>query len=172
MTNRLDYIILCSLQPSRPQFIAYHNAPAAAKAHAEAGYQIFHNVGNAKSSVISSVSVAVNIALNAVFIFGLLGFPQMGIAGAALATVSARAMEVLWCVLETAKKDSIKLRFGNLRRDDKSLCRDFWKSNIHFRYSLAWPLKSVAIRINGLRANKRQKTVPGFLEIYVPCPWE
>ncbi len=89
---------------------------------------ILKNSGKAaKSSVISSVSVAVNIALNAVFIFGLLGFPQMGIAGAALATVSARAMEVLWCVLETAKKDSIKLRFGNLRRDDKSLCRDFWK---------------------------------------------
>ena len=89
---------------------------------------ILKNSGKAaKSSVISSVSVAVNIALNAVFIFGLLGFPQMGIAGAALATVSARAMEVLWCVLETAKKDSINLRFGNLRRDDKSLCRDFWK---------------------------------------------
>ena len=80
-----------------------------------------------KSSVISSVSVVVNIILNAIFIFGWLGLPEMGIAGAALATVIARAIEVAWCVIETVKKDSIKLKLYYMMHDDKVLRHDFWK---------------------------------------------
>lgn len=81
----------------------------------------------ARSSMISSISVVVNIVLNAVFIFGLLGFPRLEIAGAALATVAARIIEVVWCILETAKKDQIKLRWKNIIKDDKNLRHDFWK---------------------------------------------
>lgn len=74
---------------------------------------ILKNTGRAaKSSAVSSVSVVVNIILNAVFIFGWLGLPEMGIAGAALATVIARTLEVAWCILETAKKDSIRLKLN------------------------------------------------------------
>lgn len=86
------------------------------------------NTGKAaKSSAISSVSVVVNIVLNAVLIFGLFGVPRLEIAGAALATVLARAVEVLWCMLETAKKDRVKLTRYNIIHDDKELRRDFWK---------------------------------------------
>lgn len=86
------------------------------------------NTGRAaKSSAISSVSVVVNIILNAVFIFGWLGLPEMGIAGAALATVIARAIEVAWCIFETAKKDSVKLKHNYMMHDDKVLRHDFWK---------------------------------------------
>ena len=89
---------------------------------------ILKNTGRAvKSSVISSVSVVVNIILNAIFIFGWLGLPEMGIAGAALATVIARAIEVAWCVIETAKKNSIKLKLYYMMHDDKVLRHDFWK---------------------------------------------
>lgn len=80
----------------------------------------------ARASFISAVSVLVNILLNAVLIFGLSGFPKLEIAGAALATVSARLLEVLWCVLETLRADSIKLRRKNLIQRDRKLCRDFW----------------------------------------------
>ncbi len=86
------------------------------------------NTGKAaKSSVISSASVIINIVLNAVLIFGLFGFPKLEIAGAALATVIARAIEVIWCILETAKKDRIKLKSSYIVHDDKSLRHDFWK---------------------------------------------
>lgn len=86
------------------------------------------NCGKAgKSSIISSTSVAVNLVLNAVLIFGLFGIPRMEIAGAALATVLSRVIEVIWCILETAKKDSVKLRLHNIIHDDKLLRRDFWK---------------------------------------------
>ena len=79
------------------------------------------------ASAVSSVSVVVNIALNAVFIFGLLGFPRLEIAGAALATMAARVIEAVWCVLETARRDRVKLRWQNLIRDDVVLRSDFWK---------------------------------------------
>lgn len=86
------------------------------------------NTGKAaKSSVISSTSVITNIVLNAVFIFGLFGFPKLEIAGAALATVIARVIEVVWCIHETAKKDRIKLRLSYIVHDDKSLRYDFRK---------------------------------------------
>ncbi len=89
---------------------------------------ILKNTGKAaKSSVISSVSVVVNIILNAILIFGWFGLPQMGIAGAALATVIARAIEVAWCVIQTVKKDSIKLKLYYMMHDDNVLRRDFWK---------------------------------------------
>ena len=81
----------------------------------------------AKSSIISSASVIINIALNAVLIFGLFGFPQMGIAGAALATVIARLIETTWSLFEIEKKGRIRLRFCNIRKDIPVLRRDFWK---------------------------------------------
>lgn len=89
---------------------------------------VFKNSGRAfKSSLISSVSVVGNIVLNAVLIFGLFGFPELGIAGAAFATVTARLIEVLWCILETQKKHSVKLRRINFAVNDRILCGKFWK---------------------------------------------
>lgn len=89
---------------------------------------VLKNTGKATtSSLISSVSVVVNIVLNAILIFGLLGFPKMEIAGAALATVIARVIELAWCILETAKKDRVKLKLQNILHDDKQLRHDFWQ---------------------------------------------
>ena len=58
---------------------------------------IMKNTGRAsKSSLISSTAVILNIILNAILIFGLLGAPKMGIAGAAAATAAARLLELIW----------------------------------------------------------------------------
>ncbi len=50
--------------------------------------------------VAGSVAVGVNLALNSLLIFGLLGFPKLGVAGAAVATVISRfaelGMVVVW----------------------------------------------------------------------------
>ena len=89
---------------------------------------ILKNSGKAgRSSVISSTSVVLNIVLNAILIYGLLGLPKLEIAGAAIATVLARMVEVSWCLLETAQKNRVKLRWRHLLRDDKQLRGDFWK---------------------------------------------
>ena len=89
---------------------------------------ILKNTGKAAmASTISAVSVLINIALNAILIFGYFGVPKLGITGAALATVCARGIEASWCVLETAKRDGVKLRLRHLLHDDAALRHDFWK---------------------------------------------
>lgn len=80
------------------------------------------------SSLIGSLSVAVNIVLNACLIFGLAFFPKMGIAGAALATVLARVFETVFVVIIAAKGKCPKLRVKLLfRLESKFLHRDYWK---------------------------------------------
>ena len=88
---------------------------------------IMRNSGRASTAtVIGSVSVVVNIALNAVLIFGLLGLPALGAVGAALATTLTRVVEFIWVVAETARPDRIKLRkaylFGKC-----PINKEFWK---------------------------------------------
>lgn len=80
-----------------------------------------------KSGLISSASVILNIGFNAVFIFGLFGFSKMEIKGAALATVIARIIELIWCIIESAKRNSVKLKMKNILHNDKVLRKDFWK---------------------------------------------
>ena len=57
---------------------------------------IMRNSGRTlKSTVFGSVSMVLNILLNGILIFGLFGFPKLGISGAAIATVIARAAELV-----------------------------------------------------------------------------
>lgn len=79
------------------------------------------------SAWISSVTVVLNIILNAVFIFGFCGVPAMGIKGAALATLSACIFELVWCIGTTFGKSFIKLKIKNMVIIDRALLFDFWK---------------------------------------------
>lgn len=54
------------------------------------------SIGQAKlPMVVSAVSLLTNTLLNYLLIFGNLGFPEMGVRGAALATVIARSVELI-----------------------------------------------------------------------------
>lgn len=89
---------------------------------------IMKNSGRAfLSTVYGSVSVVLNIVLNAVLIFGLLGFPKMGIAGAAAATVVSRIVELLLVLAENMKKTTVRIRWNYICRPDKRLRQDFYR---------------------------------------------
>lgn len=89
---------------------------------------IMKNCGQAmKSAVISAVSMAVNIGLNALLIFGIGIFPSMGVAGAAVATTVSKAVELVWTLAEMLRKDRIKIRLSLIIHNDRTLLKDFWK---------------------------------------------
>lgn len=59
-------------------------------------------MGKTKAPMIASIiAVFVNLTLNYMLIFGHFGFPRMGVAGAALATVIARYIEMLYVAVYT-----------------------------------------------------------------------
>ena len=76
---------------------------------------------------ISSASVVINIVLNAILIFGLFGVPRLGVRGAALATLSARIIELLWCVLLSFRKGYLRLSVPGLFRLYGTLSKDYVK---------------------------------------------
>ncbi len=79
------------------------------------------------SAAISSGAVLLNIGLNAVLIFGYLGFTPMGIKGAAVATLAARIIELSVCVGVSFSKNFIRPNLRRLFFRDKVLSADFRK---------------------------------------------
>ena len=79
------------------------------------------------AAFISSFAVAVNIVLNAVLIFGLLGLPAMNSKGAALATTISRAAELLLCVILLCRKDYVSPDWGRFFAVPKLLVKDLFR---------------------------------------------
>lgn len=80
-----------------------------------------------QSVLISTGAVALNIALNAVLIFGLLGLPAMSFKGAALATTIARAVELILSVVLSAGERHVRPDFVRFFRWRRDLFLDFQK---------------------------------------------
>lgn len=101
---------------------------------------IMKNCGKAaRSSLISVVSVIVNIILNWLLIFGVGIFPEMGITGAAIATVISKIVELVWTLLETCDKNSVKIRFKYILKNDKTLKADYVKYTLPiFGNEMVW----------------------------------
>ncbi len=78
------------------------------------------------SSLIGSLAVILNISLNALLIFGIGPFPEMGIAGAALATVITRAFECVFILVVMIRGKCLPLRLGKLfNLNNKPLHKDY-----------------------------------------------
>ena len=101
--------------------------------YSQVALTVMKNSGRvARSSAYGTITVVLNIFLNAVLIFGWFGIEPMGIMGAAVATSIARGVEVLLCLLENVRQKVILLRPRLLFERMPRLEKDFW----HY----SWPL--------------------------------
>lgn len=89
---------------------------------------IMKNSGRtAKSTIYGSSALVLNVLLNAMLIFGLLGFPKMEIAGAALATTIARAVELFLTIFENVKTGVVRVRLKYFCSNFVRLKRDYYR---------------------------------------------
>ena len=76
-------------------------------------------------TALNTMAFALNIILNAVFIFGLFGAPKLGVVGVAIATSASRVIELIGCFIVSATSKNIKLRLSDIFTKNKVLFRDF-----------------------------------------------
>ena len=79
------------------------------------------------ATVVYSISLVSNIAINGILIFGLFGFPKLGIVGAAIGTLTSRVIEfgiVIWYA--KVKNKVVRFHFKDMWHIDKVLLRDFF----------------------------------------------
>lgn len=87
------------------------------------------SVERVKIAVITySISFCVNVFFNYMFIFGKLGAPQLGVAGAAVGTVIARATEFVIVIFYAKKKETrVTIKWSYILKNEKWIFRDYIK---------------------------------------------
>lgn len=81
--------------------------------------------------VVSASTLVINSCLNYVLIYGHFGAPEMGVQGAAVATLISRAVECVIAVVYVARLDrKIRYRFREIFRIDRSLLRDYLRTGL------------------------------------------
>lgn len=77
---------------------------------------------------LSIMTFFVNCGINYVMIFGHFGAPEMGAAGAAIGTLTARILEMIVLLVFVMKKENIlRLRLRDYLSFDKTLSKDYFK---------------------------------------------
>ena len=77
--------------------------------------------------IVFSSSMIANTILNWIFIFGKLGAPALGVAGAALATLLSRILEFIIAMVHSACNKRLTLKFSLLLHPGRDMWRRFLK---------------------------------------------
>ncbi|MDE7428370.1 MAG: MATE family efflux transporter [Lachnospiraceae bacterium] len=102
------------------------------------------------SMVLNVLTFILNIFLNAVFIFGLFGAPELGAVGVAIATAASRVIELLGCIVVSAYSKDIKLKLSYMFLGNKLLQQDFIRLSVpalanDVAWSVAFSMYSVIL---------------------------
>lgn len=81
-------------------------------------------------TVLNAITFALNILLNAVFIFGLFNVPKSDVEGVAMATSISRVIELLGCIIISLTSREVKLKLRYIFIRSKVLYRDFMKVSL------------------------------------------
>lgn len=92
---------------------------------------IIRSIGIARPPMFGSlIGVLVNATLNYVLIFGKLGFPVLGVAGAAIATSIARFIEMVFVLVVSYKVTDIIPKFRDMFDFNLDFVRVYFKTSI------------------------------------------
>lgn len=79
--------------------------------------------------LVSLTTLVINTCLNYILIYGHFGAPRLGVRGAAIATLAARAVECLVTILYVRFRDEkLSFRLADVFRLDKGIGRDYFRS--------------------------------------------
>ena len=104
-----------------------------------------------------------NIILDPIFIFGLFGFPAMGVKGAAIATIIGQFSAALLSIILFIKKSPIKIKKHHFK-PNKKLIFDLYKIALPSGMMMSMPSILTSI-INGILASVSQASI-AFFGIY------
>lgn len=98
--------------------------------------------GNAsKSVIISVVTLVADVVLDIFLIYGLAGVPKLGADGSAYSTVAVEFIAIVWCIIESHRKDNIRVDFKGLKWFSSAVTKDWLKLVLPMLgSSLAWGL--------------------------------
>lgn len=112
---------------------------------------LVRSIGDAKLGLyVSIASFVVNIGANWIFIFGKLGAPRMGAAGAALGTLIARVVELVFALIYIKKHEKVVnyRPVGIFKLPSKALFKEFLRLGLPIIISDA--LLALAFNVNAV----------------------
>jgi len=76
-------------------------------------------------TALNMVAFSLNIILNALLIFGWFGLPKLGVMGVAIATSVSRVVELILCLIVSARSKDVKIKISAVFAKNKVLFQDF-----------------------------------------------
>lgn len=94
-----------------------------------------------KSVIISVITLVTDMVIDLFLIYGLAGVPKLGAVGSAYSTVVVEGIGLVWCIVESYRKDSVHPDLLGFKWHSRLVTKDFMKIAIPMLgSSLAWGL--------------------------------
>ena len=94
-----------------------------------------------KSVIISVVTLVTDVVFDLFLIYGFAGVPKLGANGSAYSTVVVECIGLVWCIIESHRKDSVRPDLQGFKWSSKAVTKDFMKiATPMLGSSLAWGL--------------------------------